>query len=151
MKTHDKIIRDITGWINQMGGLEAVMSGEGHLFRLEGGGSVYYQPDIVVRKGGIITHIIEVETSIINKSTVGAVIQADYVVKEQERGINLIFVVLGNPHKEPTTARMEQFKIRLSTTKHYTKKINGIFVIKEDEINQENIKKIINGETKWLI
>ena len=149
MKIHDKIIRDITQWINQISGLDAVMSGEGHLFRLEDGDSVYYQPDIVVRKDDKIIHIIEVETSIINKSTIGGVIQADYVTKEQ--GINLTFVVLENPHKKPTTARIEQFKKRLGTTKDYTKRINNISVIKEDEINEENIKKIFDGETKWLI
>ena len=149
MKIHDKIIRDITQWINQISGLEAVMSGEGHLFRLEEGDSVYYQPDIVVRKDGNIIHIIEVETSIINKSTIGAVMQADFVVKEP--GISLTFVVLENPHKKPTTARINQFKKRLSTTKHYTKRINNIFVIKDDETNEENINKIITGETKWSI
>jgi len=146
LKPHDIIIRDIEDIINRVGEYKVTRSGEGHMFFLEG--NVYFQPDIVLRKGGSISHIIEVESNIIGKSTIGAVMQADYVVRDKQNKVNLIFVVVRNPGKPPTPERIEQFKARLKTTKHYTKWIN-LFVVKEEEINEENLNRIINEDKKW--
>lgn len=99
-----------------------------------------YDPDMIARKNGEITHIVEIESSEAGRSVIGAALLADYCIqyhKEngmQRRNPYLVFAILGEQASTKLTgkrlARLEKhfanLQIRLYSEREAAEKLSHL-------------------------
>jgi len=80
----------------------------------EGGVKFSYEPDIVVKVNGKITHIIEVETDPVRKALVGGACTAAYFIdKNLKRGEIKLYFAIGKKDEEYKQLKNLQARLRV--------------------------------------